>query len=141
MRHIKNSLKKWNKEVLGNIQGAKRNLKVEMERVQGQINQGGLSPELQHLESTLTRELDERDQQEQIMFRQKSKMLWLKEGNKNTKFFHNSLLQHRNQNWIHSLKIEQRVTVRRNEDIEHSLKITSVTCSPSPLKTEGQPLT
>jgi spore coat protein CotF len=35
LRHIKTSLKKWNKEVFGNIQEEKRNLEVEMERVQG----------------------------------------------------------------------------------------------------------
>jgi hypothetical protein len=73
------------------------------------------------MESILRRELDERDQQEEIMFRQKSRMLWLKEGDKNTKFFHNSLLQRRNQNWIHSLKMEEGVMVERHEDIEQSL--------------------
>jgi hypothetical protein len=97
-----------------------------MEQVQRQINQDGLDPELQHLESTLRGELEERDQQEEIMFRQKSRMLWLKEGDKNTKFFHNSLLQHRNQNWIHSLQTEEGVIVERHEDIEHTSGIISV---------------
>jgi hypothetical protein len=64
-----------------------------MELVQRQINQEGLSPNLQHRESTLRRELEERNQKEEIILHQKSRILWLKEGEKNTKFFHNSLLQ------------------------------------------------
>jgi hypothetical protein len=68
LKHIKISLKKWNKEVFGNIQEAKRDLEGKMEQVQREINQEGLDPERQQRESTLREEIEERDQQEEIMF-------------------------------------------------------------------------
>jgi len=46
LKHIKSCLKKWNKEVFGNIQEEKRKLEVEMEHVQGQIIQVGFSLDL-----------------------------------------------------------------------------------------------
>jgi len=113
-------------------------LEVEMERVQRQINQDGLSPNLQHLKSTLRRELEERYQQEETMFHQKFRMLWLKEGDKNTKLFHNSFLQHMNHNWIHSLKIEEGAMVESHEDVEHNLRnYFSTLLSDSPSRHKG----
>ncbi|XP_042969025.1 uncharacterized protein LOC122301700 [Carya illinoinensis] len=39
-------------------------------------------------------------EREEIMWRQRSKSLWLKEGDANTKFFHNKASQRRKKNWI-----------------------------------------
>jgi hypothetical protein len=48
-------------------------------------------------------ELIKREKQEEILWKQKSRINWLKEGDKNTKFFHNALLQRRIKNRIASL--------------------------------------
>jgi hypothetical protein len=86
LRHIKACLRKWNKEVFGNIQEEKINFGGGDGAGAGPNYLGGLSLELQQQETHLRLELDERDQQEEIMFHQKYCILWLKEGDKNIKF-------------------------------------------------------
>jgi hypothetical protein len=48
-------------------------------------------------------------------------MLWLQEGDKNSKLIHNSCIQCHNQNWIHSLETEVGEIVEGNEDIKKNL--------------------
>lgn len=45
---------------------------------------------------------------EEVVWRQKSRMLWLKEGDKNTKFFHNAVKARRRVNQIGRLRMDDR---------------------------------
>jgi hypothetical protein len=54
-------------------------------------------------ETQIRMELDKWERQEEVLWKQKSRIQWLREGDRNTKFFHNSLLQRRNQNRILTL--------------------------------------
>ncbi|XP_042944963.1 uncharacterized protein LOC122278791 [Carya illinoinensis] len=45
-------------------------------------------------------------EREEIMWRQRLKSLWLKEGDSNTRFFHNKATQRRKKNWIEGLRGE-----------------------------------
>ena len=49
-------------------------------------------------EQALIQELMKREQQEEILWKQKSRKLWLREGDRNMSFFHKSIVQHRQQN-------------------------------------------
>jgi hypothetical protein len=48
-------------------------------------------------------ELDKWELQEEVLWKKKSRIRLLREGDRNTKFFHNSLLQRRNMNRISTL--------------------------------------
>ena len=55
-------------------------------------------------EQNLLQDLIKREQQEETLWKQKSRKLWLREGDRNTSFFHKSIVQHRQQNHINHFK-------------------------------------
>lgn len=61
----------------------------------------------------------ERDRQEEVLWRQKSRIRWLKEGAKNTKFFHKTTVHQRMRNQISQVNNAQGVKVETQEEIEH----------------------
>jgi hypothetical protein len=56
---------------------------------------------------------------EEISWRQKSRVLWLKEGDKNSKFFHKIANSHRKTNTIDSLNINGITSTCQDEIREH----------------------
>jgi hypothetical protein len=121
LKYTKTCIKKWNKEVFGNIQEERRKLEGRMEELQQQIIHHGLSPLLRLEETQLQQEIMERDIQEEILIRQKSRVQWLQEGDKNTKFFHNSLLWHKSQNRIETLQKNDGTVAENHDEIESEL--------------------
>jgi hypothetical protein len=63
-------------------------------------------------------ELNELLKREEIMWRQRSRVQWLQEGNHNTKYFHNKANQRRRKNAIMSLKDEHGVAQEEPLEIE-----------------------
>lgn len=64
------------------------------------------SRRLELLEEVLRKELTDTLEQEEVFWRQKSRVTWLKEGERNTHLFHMSTLGRRRQNHITHLQIE-----------------------------------
>ena len=62
--------------------------------------------------------MEERAKQEEILWRQKSCIRWLKEGERNTKFFHRSTIQRRMHNNIPFIKNTEGEKVEEHEEIE-----------------------
>jgi hypothetical protein len=58
------------------------------------------------LEATLCLELEEWMEKEELKWKQKSKELWLREGDRNSRFFHLSTLIRRRSNKILEIKME-----------------------------------
>ena len=65
----------------------------------------GYTEEMKIVEQSLLQDLIKREQQEEILWKQKSRKLWLREGDRNTSFFHKSTVQHRQHNYITHLKL------------------------------------
>ena len=65
-----------------------------------------LTEERKHKEQYLLLQLNKHCNQEKILRKQKSKVKWLQEGDRNTTFFHKSTIQHRMNNHISKLKTE-----------------------------------
>jgi hypothetical protein len=72
-------------------------------------------------EEELKAELEERKKQEEILWRQKSRVQWLKEGEKNTKLFHRSMVHHRYINKITQLEDAQGNPIREHNRIVEEL--------------------
>ena len=70
---------------------------------------------------TTQMQLDERYAQEEILWRQKSRIQWLKEGEKNTTFFHRTMVQCRNNNRIFKLHNTQGESLHTKKQIQEEL--------------------
>eukprot|EP00253_Pinus_taeda_P025221 PITA_25221 len=121
LKEIKHKIRKWNKEDFGNTFEEKQKLEKEMEEVQQQIILEGRDEEMCKEESSLISQLVERRKQEEILWRQKSRINWLREGERNTKFFHQAMIQHRQRNRIFLIKNEAGEKVIEQDGIEQVL--------------------
>jgi hypothetical protein len=79
------------------------------------------SLELVEEEIFLMAQIEAREEKEEILWRQKSRIQWLQEGERNKKNFHNSMIQRRHQKIIVSLKDQQGNKVIIHQDIQFEL--------------------
>jgi hypothetical protein len=100
LKNLKQLIKTWNKQTFGNIFDSQRQLSEQMKTIQTQIRLQGLTDELKSQEAITAQQLEARKAQEEILWKQKSRIQWLKEGDRNTKFFHRSVMQRRHSNRI-----------------------------------------
>ena len=62
-----------------------------------------------------------REKQEALFWQQKARVKWMQEGERNTKFFHNSVVQNRNSSRIQILKTRDGNRVETRREIEAEL--------------------
>lgn len=113
---LKNKLKKWNTLHFGNIFAQKSHLEVQLQAVEAQL-QHYWDPSLQAQEQHLLNDLNNLYFKEELHWKQKSRVNWLKEGDKNTRYFHLSTLAHRAQNRINSLDSPNGETLSTSKEI------------------------
>ncbi|KAL8160998.1 hypothetical protein V2J09_012487 [Rumex salicifolius] len=117
---LKPRLIQWNKESFGNIHQQKAAIIASMEQTQLLVNANpsdSLIDDLHRLQCELDDVLD----QEDLHWKQKSRELWLKGGDRNTAFFHASTIVRRRYNSIISLQDESDVWLVNKEDIERHI--------------------
>ena len=105
MKGLKGKLKVWNKEVFGNVGTRKAEA----------LHRVGCWDNLEKERELSLEECEERAKAkddykrwsllEEVSWRQKSRELLLKEGDRNTKFFHKMANSHRRRNEINKIKI------------------------------------
>ena len=121
LKTLKGHIKQWNKDSLGNIFQEKERLDRRLQEVQVELHRQGPSTELKDQEWTLLQELNLKVKQEEVLFEQKSRNHWLRDGDRNTKFFHKATIQHRQCNRIVRLKKEDGSVVEKQKEIEETL--------------------
>eukprot|EP00253_Pinus_taeda_P029130 PITA_29130 len=82
LKELKGKIKKWNKEEFGNILEDKQKLEEEMADIQQKIILEGRTEESINKEGVILGKLEERQKQEEILWRQKSRIKWLRGGKK-----------------------------------------------------------
>lgn len=96
----KKKLKIWNQKHFGYAKTRIKELEKRIAELQDQ------DPTRENLENeaALCLELDKWLEKEEVKWKQKSRELWLKEGDRNTKFFHLTTLVRRRRNFIAEIK-------------------------------------
>ena len=89
-----------------------------MKQLQQRIISERRIDELLEQEKYLESQISKRAGQEETLWRQKSRIRWLKEGEKNTKNFHRTTIQRRMNNNITHIQNEQGAKGETHEEIE-----------------------
>jgi exonuclease III len=121
LKYIKQKLKEWNKEVFGNINQGKKSIEDRMRKLQELCIEEGYTEDRKKEEIQMTQEWEARCKQEETLWRQKSRIRWLKEGERNTKFFHRTTIARRSHNKILKIRDQDGIERESHQDIENTL--------------------
>jgi hypothetical protein len=105
LRALKGEIKRWNREEFGNVGARIKVWEEELELLDSFEEVRRLSEEEKARRKALAADLEASLLQEEISWRQKSRVRWLKEGDKCTKFFHQVASANRRNNSIESLMV------------------------------------
>ncbi|XP_075645968.1 uncharacterized protein LOC142617137 [Castanea sativa] len=106
-------LRLWNQMSFGNVNTRLKLLKEKLQLIEGQNLLHETTNEIQ----ALKKEINETLVREEVMWNQKSRALWLKCGDRNTRFFHTIASQRRRRNRIDGL-MDNGVWYDSFEDLE-----------------------
>eukprot|EP00253_Pinus_taeda_P034910 PITA_34910 len=118
LKHIKCKLKDWNKKEFGDIFEGKKAVENKLQELNQVLISTGFNKVRDEKANKLQQEWENFCKQEEIFWRQKSRVQWLKEGEQNTRFFHRSTLTNRAHNRISSIKDEEGHLLSFHEGIE-----------------------
>ena len=105
LKAIKNLLKTWNKEVFGRVEENKKLALTKVVAWDAIESERPLSPEELGTRMTAMENFKKWSLPEQTSWRQKSREIWLKEGDRNIGFFHKMANSHKRRNTIERIRI------------------------------------
>ncbi|KAL8161733.1 hypothetical protein V2J09_013222 [Rumex salicifolius] len=115
LSHLRHKLTGWNVEIFGNIHKCKAKILEDLDRVQISLEEGVKDALIQR-NKELQAEIELVLHQEEVLWLQKSRENWLRDGDRNTSFFHASTIIRRRRNKIDTLQNANGTTSRRLAD-------------------------
>ncbi|XP_057846007.1 uncharacterized protein LOC131055558 [Cryptomeria japonica] len=116
LRNVKDNIKKWNKEVFGDLFAAKTKTQLELKEMQDKIQTSGYNEVSIKEENEVFVKYHKIIRREEEFWKQRSRSLWLKAGDINNRFFHMTTMKHKVANRILKLRIGGTET-RKDDEI------------------------
>lgn len=117
LNRLRGKLRKWNRDVFGNVNTKKAELLQEINAVQGLID-AAQTDDLLRKEDQLLKRFDDLLEQEETLWFQKSREKLIALGDRNTSFFHTSTVIRRRRNKIEMLKGSDDRWVTERKELE-----------------------
>jgi exonuclease III len=108
LRRLKFNLKAWAKRLCSPMDERKR-IQKALERHQSILEESPVTQDLLNRESELQRKYHKSCREEEIYWRVKSRALWLRDGDKNTSFFHKQAQARKIYNSISEIQMQDQV--------------------------------
>ena len=115
--NIRRNVGGWAKDSFGDIFKSKREVEDKLKEFQSDIANGNNLEENIKQEENYRRRWKEIMQREEIFWKQRSRIQWLKEGDKNTSFFHRSASIHKRRNNISKLTDEGGEVIKEQDEM------------------------
>ncbi|RVX05736.1 Transposon TX1 uncharacterized 149 kDa protein [Vitis vinifera] len=121
LQYVKAKLKEWNKFSFGELKEKKKSILNDLANFDAIEQEGGLNPDLLSQRASRKGELEELILREEIHWRQKAKVKWVKEGDCNSKFYHKVANGRRNRKYIKELENERGLVLKNAESITEEI--------------------
>ena len=119
LKALKGDLKKWNEDEFGHVTLKKNMMMADLRELDLVEELRPLSVDEKSKKEITIVELDKLILMEEISWRQKSRVLWLQEGDKNSKFYHRLANSHRIANSIAKLSIDGNMFYNQDDIRDH----------------------
>jgi hypothetical protein len=112
LRRVQGALRSWSKKNFGSVT-------KEIEALRGELEERQLDPMVERQEiRRITDRMDELLYREEMMWLQRSRLTWLKEGDRNTKYFHKKAVWCARKNRIKNLKDSTRIWREDTQELQ-----------------------
>ena len=105
LKLLKRELKVWNWSIFGDLNRSISATQDQIFVIQNRLASEGHSDDLLRLEMEAIADLDKLLSQQEVFLLEQSHVKWLKEGDRNSSFFHNVLKRHRSKKLLSHMKI------------------------------------
>jgi hypothetical protein len=111
---VRNRLRSWSREEFGSVKKQLITMRKRLEQLPSNSLREGPSNE----EKSLMAKISELLSREEVLEKQRSRALWLADGDRNTKFFHARTKERAMRNKIKSVKKEDGTIVTSHDELE-----------------------